>query len=60
MEERPKRPYQRPTLEGASVFGAEAMAGSCCRTSPGACSNATRDTQRLTNDPSKVRVSAVS
>jgi hypothetical protein len=60
MDDRPKRPYQRPTLEGASVFGAEAMSGSCCRTGPGTCSNAARDTQRLTNDPSKIRTSTAS
>ena len=60
MSERPKRPYQRPTLEGASVFGAEALSGSCCRSSTSTCSNAARDTQRITTDANKVRTSTAS
>ena len=56
----PKRPYEKPTLVPSSVFGAEAAAGSCCRTTAGTCSNAQRNTQQTTIDPSKVRTSTVS
>jgi hypothetical protein len=59
MDDRPKRPYERPTLEGASVFGAEAMSGSCCRTTNSTCSNSARNAQRTTVDPSKSRTMTV-
>jgi hypothetical protein len=59
-EDQGKRPYERPTLEGSSVFGAEAMTGSCCRATPGTCSNATRNAQRVSIDPNKIRVSSTS
>lgn len=55
---RPKRPYERPTLVPSSIFGAEAMTGSCCR--GGACNNAVRSAQQTSIDPSKVRSSAAS
>jgi hypothetical protein len=51
-EKRAKRPYERPALEPSSIFGAEAATGSCCR-GAGTCSNATRDTQRITVDALK-------
>ena len=47
---RSKRPYERPLLEPSAIFGAEAMAGTCCRSG---CSNAQRDTQRTTVDVNK-------
>lgn len=54
-----KRPYERPTLVPSSVFGAEAMSGSCCR-SDLSCQNSARDSQRLSIDPSKNRGSTAS
>lgn len=61
MDERPKkRPYERPTLEGASVFGAEAMTGSCCRNTVAACSVSARNAERITIDASKNRASSTS
>lgn len=54
----PKRPYERPTLVPSSVFGAEAMTGSCCR--GGACTAGARNAQRTSIDPSKVKPSTVS
>ena len=58
MEERPKRPYERPTLQASSVFGAEAMTGSCCRS--GSCTNSQRNSQQSSIDASKVTSSTVS
>lgn len=60
MAEPEKRPYEKPTLEGSSVFGAEAMTGSCCRTTNSTCSASARNTQQLTTDPSKARTSMTS
>ena len=57
MAEPTKRPYEKPTLEGSSVFGAEAMTGSCCRTTNSTCSISARNSDQLTTDPSKVRTS---
>ena len=51
-EKRARRPYERPRLEPSSIFGAEAMTGSCCRTM-GVCTQTTRDTQRVTTDVNK-------
>jgi len=52
-----KRPYETPTLEGTSLFAAEAASGACCRQSPTTCSNTARDTLRMKFDGAKVRVS---
>lgn len=57
-DRKPKRPYERPTLVPSSVFGAEAMVGSCCRA--GGCTAGARNAQRSSIDPSKTRPSAVS
>jgi len=51
MDKPAKRPYETPELTPSSLFGAEAMTGSCCRGA--ACSTGTRNTQRTTMDPSK-------
>jgi hypothetical protein len=53
-----KRPYERPRLEPSEIFGAEAMAGTCCR--GGTCSNAVRNTQRTTIDVNKQKTSTAS
>lgn len=60
METQRKRPYERPRLEATEVFGVEAAAGSCCRTTAATCSNAQRTAQQSSIDPSKVRTSTVS
>jgi hypothetical protein len=61
MDDEPrKRPYERPTLEGSSIFGAEAMTGSCCRTSNATCSFAARINQQITVDPNKIRAMSAS
>ena len=57
MDQHLKRPYERPVLASGSVFGAEAMAGTCCRTS---CTNAARDALRISRDVNKVRNTTVS
>ena len=36
-----KRPYEKPTLEPSSIFGADTT--TCCRTSGGTCSTSQRD-----------------
>lgn len=53
-----KRPYERPTLAGTSLFGAEAMTGSCCR--GGACTNTQKSTQQMTIDAGKTKPSTLS
>jgi len=55
-----KLPYERPRLEPSELFGVEAGTGSCCRSSPGSCSNATRNAERSSIDPNKIRVSTTS
>ena len=57
--ERPagKRPYERPTLDGMDLFGAEASAGACCRATTTTCSSTTRDSLRMQFDGAKVRTS---
>jgi len=55
-----KRPYERPRLEPSEIFGAEAMTGTCCRSTVGSCSNTTRNNARTAIDPNKIRVSTVS
>lgn len=43
MSPSPKRPYERPTLQGKEMFGAEGTTGgACCKTTTATCSNATR------------------
>jgi hypothetical protein len=37
-----KRPYERPTLQGKEMFGAEGTTGSCCKTTISTCSTATK------------------
>ena len=39
----PKRPYQRPVLEPAEIFGAEVLATTCCKS--GGCATATKTAQ---------------
>lgn len=51
MKTTAKRRYEQPRLIPSSVFGAEAMVGSCCR--GGSCNNTQRNAQRTTIDPSK-------
>jgi hypothetical protein len=46
MEKKTKKHYEKPTLKGATVF--EAAAQTCCRTSPTACSVASRNSQGKT------------
>ena len=41
MDKPVKRPYETPVLAPSSVFGAEAMTGSCCRGA--ACTTGTRN-----------------
>jgi hypothetical protein len=55
-----KRPYEKPRVESSEIFGAEAMTGSCCRSTVGSCTNTTRNNRRTAIDPSKIRVSTVS
>lgn len=55
---RSKRPYERPLLEPSAIFGAEAMAGTCCR--GGTCTNAQRNTRRTTIDVNKARSNVTS
>lgn len=55
-----KRPYERPRLEPSDIFGAEAMTGSCCRTTNQTCSIATRNTRQTTIDANKARTSTAS
>ena len=52
-----KRPYTTPVLKGYDLFGAEAAAGSCCRSTTGTCSTTTRNTLRMTIDGSKAQTS---
>jgi len=58
MKSASKRRYERPKLIPSSVFGAEAMVGSCCRA--GTCTNAQRNTKRTSIDASKTRPNVVS
>jgi hypothetical protein len=51
MDKPAKRPYETPVLVPSSLFGAEAMTGSCCRGA--SCTSGARNTQRTTLDPSK-------
>jgi hypothetical protein len=37
-----KRPYEKPTLEPSSIFGADTT--TCCRATTSACSTGQRDT----------------
>ena len=53
-----KRPYTTPVLTGFDLFGAEAAAGNCCRSTTGACSTTTRNTLRMTIDGSKAQTSS--
>ena len=53
-----KRPYTTPVLTGYDLFGAEAAAGNCCRSTTGTCSNGTRNTLRMTIDGSKNQTSS--
>lgn len=48
---RSKRTYERPLLEPSAIFGAEALAGTCCRGAT--CTNPVRNTQRTTTDSNK-------
>jgi hypothetical protein len=42
MASQEKRPYEKPTLEPSSIFGADTT--TCCRTTNGTCSTAQRST----------------
>jgi hypothetical protein len=35
-----KRPYERPTLEGKEMFGAEGLGATCCKVTIATCSAA--------------------
>jgi hypothetical protein len=53
-----KRPYVTPVLAGQDLFGAEASATACCRTTAGTCSTTTRNSLRMTIDGSKNQTSS--
>lgn len=40
MTAKDKRPYEKPTLEPSSIFGADTT--TCCRATNGTCSNGQR------------------
>ncbi len=40
MATQDKRPYEKPTLEPSSIFGADTT--TCCRTTTGTCSTSQR------------------
>ena len=42
MANQEKRPYQKPTLEPSSIFGADTT--TCCRTANSTCTASQRDT----------------
>lgn len=41
MATQEKRPYEKPTLEPSSIFGADTT--TCCRATTGACSTTARN-----------------
>jgi hypothetical protein len=52
-----KRTSVTPVLAGQDLFGAEASATACCRTTTGTCSTTTRNALRMTIDGSKRQTS---